>query len=911
VVLVSLSVGCPRPARNLRFTSADLQGGGRWTNFLAGAAEDTAGGGDTTNAPTREIVEPDVIRQDGDLLYVLNQYRGLTIVDLDTEELVGQVPTFGYPRDLYLVGDRAYVLVAYASEFDVKDDTISYDIESRLYVVDVAQPDEAEILGTFDLEGDLVESRLVGDILYAVGADYEWYWIEGGVAEGGTGAGAVAKAQTSAAWVTSINIADPNNIFEADQISFDGIGSVIHVTTEAIYVAASNWQTDSTLITCIEISDPAGSMQIRDYVTVPGQVADKFKLDVWNLVLRVVSTAWNDERRIYVSTVDVSDPDNLVPLAELEFERARGDSLFATRFDGPRAYVVTYFVVDPLFVVDLSDPMNPSIEGELEVPGWSTYIEPMGDRLLTLGVDDTNGRRVSMSLFNVADPANPSLIDTVSFGQNWSWSSAYGDVKAMTVLDDLVIVPFSGWEDDFGGFERLQFVSYDANDLTKNGVVDVQGTVLRSFEYNALYYAVTTEQLAKIDGSDRNAPQVLDSIVLAENVADFVELSPTLGVELVTRYDTGMTTVRRSDLPLKKFAGEVEVAISELVDAFKYGSSIVVVGATWDTEPKYKVAIINFTDPNVPVVDAQLDVDVSPYYGYWWWGPYMPYVERGGAVSDALIAPWYPIQQQGSAFLVGDRLVLRCSATTFDDVIGSEAPNEGLAIVDLTQPAWTSTIGLGFEQVIAVHGGAYKVYVASKEALNSLNPFGDPLCAYFVTSFDPATGSTSPTVNVPGIFVQYDPASQVMTLRDDQWTAGYDYVSTLNTVQWAGGEGVTELDDLNLPAGTANVLGRGAKIFMDAYNNGMRLYAATVAANGNLTLGQSTLVTDGWASLVDAHGTSAYLSVGGGAIARYDCSAKPTLEELVQVMGTPAGMHFGSSAAYAPLGYFGIVSLSL
>ncbi|MCL4694267.1 MAG: beta-propeller domain-containing protein, partial [Candidatus Hydrogenedentes bacterium] len=279
-VLIALAAGCPKPRnRTFEFTSADLQGGGRWTNFLAGAAEDTAGGGDTAPAPTREIVEPDVIRRDGDLLYVLNQYRGLTIVDLDTEELVAQVPTFGYPRDLYLVGDRAYVLVAYASEFDVKDDTISYDIESRLYVVDVAQPDEAEILGTFDLEGDLVESRLVGDILYAVGADYEWYWLDGGVAEGG--GGSVVKAQTSGSWVTSINIADPNNIFEADQISFDGIGNVIHVTTEGIYVAASSWQTDSTQITCVDISNPAGAMQVRDSVTVPGQVADKFKMDVW------------------------------------------------------------------------------------------------------------------------------------------------------------------------------------------------------------------------------------------------------------------------------------------------------------------------------------------------------------------------------------------------------------------------------------------------------------------------------------------------------------------------------------------------------------------------------------------------------------------------------------------------------
>ncbi len=606
------------------------------------------------------------------------------------------------------------------------------------------------------------------------------------------------------------------------------------------------------------------------------------------------------------------NPNDLKEFAELEFERARGDSLFATRFDGPRAYVVTYFQVDPLFIVDLSDPMNPSIEGELEVPGWSTYIEPMGDRLLTLGVDDTNGRRVSVSLFDVADPANPALLDRVSFGQNWSWSSAYGDVKSLTVLDDLVIVPFSGWEEDFGGFDRLQFVSYDATSLTKNGAVDVQGTVLRSFEYNNFYYGVTNEQLAKIDGSDRNAPQVVNQIVLAENVADFVELSSSLGVEVVTRYDTGMTIARRRDLPLKNVAGEVEVAIGELVDAFPYGSSVILVGATWDSQPAYKVAIVDFSDPNVPVVDATVDVNVSPYYGYWWWGPYLPLVDRGGvAATDSLIAPWYPIRQQGSAYLVGDRLVLRCTANSYDAVIGGEAPYEGLAVVDLSKPAWTSTIGLGFEQIVSVHKTADTLYIASKVGVDSFNPMSDPMCAYFVTAFDPATSANGPTVNVPGIFLQYDPAMQVLTLRDDQWDRNYDYSSTLNTVSWPGGEDITKLDSLTLPDGSANILGRGPKIFLDAYDNGTRLYTATVAANGDLTLGQSTLVTEDWANLVDANGTSAYLTVGGGALARYDCSAKPTFEELVQVMGTPGHIRFGSSAAYAPLGYFGVVSLGL
>ena len=42
----------------------------------------------------------------------------------------------------------------------------------------------------------------------------------------------------------------------------------------------------------------------------------------------------------------------------------------------------TYERIDLLWIVDLSDPREPVIKGELEVPGWSTYIQPLGDRLL-------------------------------------------------------------------------------------------------------------------------------------------------------------------------------------------------------------------------------------------------------------------------------------------------------------------------------------------------------------------------------------------------------------------------------------------------------------------------------------------------------------------------------------------------
>src|SRR6185436_19953167 len=125
-------------------------------------------------------------------------------------------------------------------------------------------------------------------------------------------------------------------------------------------------------------------------------------------------------------------------------ELGERETLFATHFDGNRVYVVTYRLRDPLWVVDFSDPTRPEIKGKLEIPGWSTYIRPMGDRLLTIGVDDTNGRRLAAQVFNVADPTHPSLLSKAVFGEGWPDSEALMDEKALGIFPEegLLLVPF-------------------------------------------------------------------------------------------------------------------------------------------------------------------------------------------------------------------------------------------------------------------------------------------------------------------------------------------------------------------------------------------------------------------------------------------------------------------------------------
>ena len=61
------------------------------------------------------------------------------------------------------------------------------------------------------------------------------------------------------------------------------------------------------------------------------------------------------------------------------------ERIFAVRFMGPQAYIVTFRQIDPLYALDLSDPTNPKALGELKIPGFSSYLHPVGGNLL-LGI---------------------------------------------------------------------------------------------------------------------------------------------------------------------------------------------------------------------------------------------------------------------------------------------------------------------------------------------------------------------------------------------------------------------------------------------------------------------------------------------------------------------------------------------
>jgi uncharacterized secreted protein with C-terminal beta-propeller domain len=239
-----------------------------------------------------------------------------------------------------------------------------------------------------------------------------------------------------------------------------GYASAVYVSTEAMYLTFQKWSGTGGAVIAMEASgdsavavssDPActtiykialdgTNMVPQARRDVPGHLLNQFSLDEKDGHLRVATTkSWQDPRNaVYVLGA------NLTVVGCVE-DLAPGERIYSCRFMGDTLYMVTFRQVDPLFVIDLSDPTSPAVVGELKVPGFSSYLHPLGEgRLLGIGME--NGS-VKVSLFDVSDPTAPAELGTVLV-PGFSFSDALYDHKAVTYDETTgsLVIPVSSYD---------------------------------------------------------------------------------------------------------------------------------------------------------------------------------------------------------------------------------------------------------------------------------------------------------------------------------------------------------------------------------------------------------------------------------------------------------------------------------
>ncbi len=461
---------------------------------------------------TRTVVESDIWKIDGDTMYFFNQYRGLQVIDISSPAL----PVVTGTLDLPASGEQMYLVDSNHAVLLTRNWCSGPDSRVIIARIDAGKP---SVDSTLTVPGYIQESRMVGTALYVASETSRpiandpnngWEW--------GT-------------MITSFDLSDPGKPVSKGSAWTSGYGNVITATDQYLFVGVqepSIWYQSS--IQVFDISAPDGAIKSLSKITPAGWVQDKFKMNVSGDTFTVISASWDTVRRwvTTLQTYSLADPSKPVALGKLEL--AHGDQLHATRFDGNRAYIVTFFQIDPLWVVDLSNPAKPAIQGKLEVPGWSTYIEPLGNQLLTIGIDNSNSWRVAVSLFDVSDPSKPTLVSKVPIGDNYSWSEANNDEKAFNVMPDehLILVPYQGYQTN-GVANRVQLIDLNLADASTNalklrGVIDHPLTPRRATLHRDAILSISGWELLGVDAADRDNPKTLATVDLAWS-ADQVLLS--------------------------------------------------------------------------------------------------------------------------------------------------------------------------------------------------------------------------------------------------------------------------------------------------------------------------------------------------------------------------------------------------
>ena len=197
---------------------------------------------------------------------------------------------------------------------------------------------------------------------------------------------------------------------------------------------------------------------------VDGEVLNQFSMSEHDTYLRVATTTQNwftdsteDATDNGVTVLGV-DGDALKVVGALSGLGHPGERIYAARFFGDRGFVVTFRQMDPLYTLDMSDPAHPVVAGELEIPGYSSYIHPLGaDHLLTIGRDirDVDGWQedlgVKLAIYDVSDLAHPSEpVEPLSLGAG-SHSEAEYEHKAFTFFGGTLAIPTGSWWWDGNG----------------------------------------------------------------------------------------------------------------------------------------------------------------------------------------------------------------------------------------------------------------------------------------------------------------------------------------------------------------------------------------------------------------------------------------------------------------------------
>lgn len=486
----------------------------------------------TTNIQVENVDEADIIKTDGEYIYSISDFS-VVITDVKDENnpvIVSEIETSG-PEEILLYNQKLIIIstgnAGYTEVeiYNIADKANPYRIKNfsikQSYYTSRVTNDNLYIISTGSLKEDSKDDVIAyytedSEKTY-IGYNNMYYFKNN-----------VSRYETI---ISRIDLKEDNAKFDvkAYLVDIDNI----YVSQNNIYLAETTYKNDVDILKAIgsifgfkgiygledsEIMDYDYSDKTKIYkfelkengkveyvasTTIEGETIDQFSFDEYETNLRVAVDIGK------ATKVLVLDKDlNLIGETG---ELAEGENMYSSRFIGERAYLVTYQTIDPLFVLDLSNPEDPKVLGELKIPGYSTYLHPYDENhIIGIGMQteekiyrDSEGRVTSttavikgmkMALFDVSNVNSPKQISEVTIGDSRTRSAVLTNHKALLFSKEkqLLAIPVNSYKVDMDDIEYNDDISKVISNYTK----DYYGYVSEGY----LVYNINLEEGINLKG---------------------------------------------------------------------------------------------------------------------------------------------------------------------------------------------------------------------------------------------------------------------------------------------------------------------------------------------------------------------------------------------------------------------------
>jgi uncharacterized secreted protein with C-terminal beta-propeller domain len=462
-----------------------------------------------TNTQEIGVDEPDIVKTDGRRIFAVTD-RTLRVIDVASGTVTGTLALDGYGHQLLLRGNRLLAIATKGAPNLPIERPIAplptiavYNPTTVVTEIDVSGA--PKVLRTMDVPGRFVDARQNGGTARLVIDSAPAPIAEPATAKlarflkrtvlhsnlsGRTfkrnlapcGAISHPRRVSGLDGLAILTVDLDRGMYSLDRDGVMAGAEVVYGSSDSLYVASRRYVralelgTDvpegmRTEIHRFDLSDPDKTVY-KATGTVPGFVLNNYALSEYRGKLRVATTEdpqWfadgtNTHGKSTVSVLE-QQGSKLATVGAVT-GLGTGQRIYAVRFLGDRGYVVTFRQIDPLYVLDLSKPTAPRVTGELELPGYSAYLHPVGgERLLGIGREGAN---VKASLFDVSNPAAPTQLSTLGFGPGLTPVESEPHAFLYWAPSNLAVLPLTTYD----GFTGAAGVRIAPTALTSAGRVE-------------------------------------------------------------------------------------------------------------------------------------------------------------------------------------------------------------------------------------------------------------------------------------------------------------------------------------------------------------------------------------------------------------------------------------------------------